>query len=175
MKTIIVVAISTDGAIGLDGKLPWQGHLPDDMSHFRDITMNQTVIMGRNTWDSIPPKFRPLPRRHNMVLTSQRDFSAPGAEVFGSLTEALTRVTTEAACVIGGARVYAEALPCADELEVTLVHGHFPADTFFFTTTSEGWREVSREDHQPDGRNLYGYSFVRYVRAQGGSHEAKGR
>jgi len=109
----LIVAMTRDGVIGLDGRIPW--HYPADLARFRRLTMGATVIMGRRTWESLPR--RPLPGRRSLVLTSR---PLPGVETAATLTEALMMVVGDA-WVIGGAQVYAEALPLVDRIEVTYV------------------------------------------------------
>jgi dihydrofolate reductase len=110
----LVWAQSTSGVIGRNGDIPW--HVPEDLARFKQVTVGHTVIMGRRTWDSLPAKVRPLPRRRNVVLSRRSDFTAAGAEVVGSLDEALT---DPEAWVIGGAEIYALAVPRATRCEVT--------------------------------------------------------
>lgn len=118
----LVWAQSSDGVIGRDGALPW--HLPEDMALFRALTAGGTVVMGRRTWDSLPPRFRPLPGRRNVVLTSRAPGGAlEGADVVRALDEA-----PRDAWVIGGERVYAAALPSAQLLVTTFVDGHYAGD-----------------------------------------------
>ena len=114
---------SSNGVIGRDGTLPW--HLPEDMKHFRAVTEGAAVLMGRRTWESLPPRFRPLPGRRNLVLsrTPQED-----VETFPDLTSALAAVTGDV-WVIGGAAVYRAALPFADRILVTEIREHFDGDT----------------------------------------------
>ncbi|CAM2896202.1 dihydrofolate reductase [Mycobacterium intermedium] len=112
----LVWAQSTSGVIGRDGEIPWR--LPEDLNHFKQITMGHTVVMGRRTWDSLPPRVRPLPGRRNVVLSRQPGFTAPGAEVVTSLDEALTEPET---WVVGGSEIYTLALPYASRCEVTEV------------------------------------------------------
>lgn len=117
-------AQSTDGIIGVDGGLPW--HLPEDLAHFRELTAGQVVVMGRATWDSLPPRFRPLPGRETVVL-SRRGFALPGATVVPDAAAALEAVAGRPAWVVGGLQVYALLLDHADRLEVTdvdVVVGH---------------------------------------------------
>lgn len=116
----IIAAVSQDGFIGKNGKIPW--HLRSDMEHFKKVTTGHTVIMGRKTWDSIPTKFRPLLNRRNIVLTRQDRFVAVGAEVVDSLEAALTISAADAEVfVIGGLEVYRQALPLAERLLITQV------------------------------------------------------
>ena len=118
----LVWAQSTAGVIGRDGGIPW--HIPEDLAHFKELTLGHPVIMGRLTWDSLPARFRPLPGRRNLVLTRDPHFVADGAEVITSLDDApLTD-----AWVIGGAQVYALALPAANRCEVTEVDIDLPGE-----------------------------------------------
>ncbi|GAB2999603.1 dihydrofolate reductase [Mycobacterium bourgelatii] len=123
MKVGLVWAQSTSGVIGRGGDIPWR--LPEDLNHFKQITMGHTVVMGRRTWDSLPARFRPLPGRRNVVLSRQPGFSAPGAEVVTSLDEALTEPET---WVVGGSEIYTLALPYASRCEVTEVDIDLPRD-----------------------------------------------
>ena len=115
MTVGLIWAQSTSGVIGRDGAIPW--HLPEDLARFKTLTMGHTVVMGRRTWDSLPERFRPLPGRRNIVLTRNSGFDAPGAEVFGSIDDAIDDQTW----VIGGSEIYHLALPAATRCEVTEV------------------------------------------------------
>jgi len=121
----MVWARTDSGVIGADGGIPW--HVPEDLSHFRQVTGDAVVVMGRRTWDSLPPRFRPLPGRRNVVLTRDDSWSAEGAEVVHDLATALD--TDEAVWVIGGGAVYADALPFADRVSETVVDLDVPGDT----------------------------------------------
>ncbi|MBN6038298.1 dihydrofolate reductase [Amycolatopsis sp. 195334CR] len=120
----LIWAQSSTGVIGRDGTLPW--HLPEDLKHFRAVTSGATVLMGRRTWESLPPRFRPLPGRRNLVLSSTPQ---AGAETFPDLAEALAAVSGDV-WVIGGAAVYRAALPIADRVEVTEIQEPFDGDTY---------------------------------------------
>ncbi|WP_026416457.1 dihydrofolate reductase [Actinomadura oligospora] len=120
----LVWAQSSNGVIGRDGTLPW--HLPEDMKHFRTLTAGATVLMGRRTWESLPPRFRPLPGRRNLVLSRTRQ---DGAETFPDLSQALAAATGDV-WVMGGAAVYEAALPLADRIEVTEIREPFEGDTY---------------------------------------------
>ena len=133
----LIWAQSANGVIGTDGALPW--HLPEDMAHFRALTTGATVVMGRRTWESLPPKFRPLPGRRNVVLSRQPSYDAPGAEIRADLTEAIAE--TGDVWVIGGAAVYAAALPLAGRLSITDVDGEFDGDVHAPPVGAE-WHEV---------------------------------
>lgn len=117
-------AQSANGVIGRDGTLPW--HLPEDMAHFRALTTGAAVLMGRRTWESLPPRFRPLPGRRNLVLSRTPQH---GVETFPDLRQALAAVSGDV-WVIGGAAVYREALPLADRIEVTEIREPFEGDTY---------------------------------------------
>ncbi|GFG64302.1 dihydrofolate reductase [Mycobacterium kubicae] len=119
----LVWAQSTSGVIGRGGDIPWR--LPEDLARFKQVTMGHTVVMGRRTWDSLPARVRPLPGRRNVVLSRQGGFTADGAQVVGSLEQALTDDDT---WVIGGSEIYALALPLATRCEVTEVDIDLPRD-----------------------------------------------
>ena len=145
----IVVARANGGVIGRDGDLPW--HLPSDMRHFRELTTGHAVIMGRRTWESIPPRFRPLPGRRNVVLTRREGYEAPGAEVFADLATALAACDGDA-FVIGGGQVYGDALPLATRAIVTEIDADVEGDAYFppldpaeWALTGEGERVVDDE------------------------------
>jgi dihydrofolate reductase len=136
----LVWAQAANGVIGANGALPW--HLPEDLARFKALTMGSTVVMGRATWDSLPASVRPLPGRHNVVLTRQPGWTAPGAEVAGSLAAAVDRPGE--VWVIGGATVYAAALPLADVLVVTELHVVVDGDTRAPAIGAE-WQVVDRD------------------------------
>jgi dihydrofolate reductase len=119
----LIWAQSASGIIGRAGGIPWQ--LPEDLIHFKALTMGHTVVMGRRTWESLPAKFRPLPGRRNVVLTQQTGFTAEGATVVRSLDEALTDPDT---WVVGGEQIYTLAMPQASRCEVTEVDIDLPRD-----------------------------------------------
>ena len=125
----LIWAESDGGVIGKDGVMPW--HVPEDLAHFKAVTADGAVIMGRKTWDSLPPRFRPLPGRRNIVITRQLDWATDGADTVHSLDEALAlaRASDEPVWVIGGAEIFALALPLADRLEVTELRATFDGDT----------------------------------------------
>jgi dihydrofolate reductase len=156
----LVWAQDERGVIGRDGGLPW--HLPEDLAHFRALTRGATVVMGRATWESLPERYRPLPGRRNVVLTRQAGYRAPGAEVRGSLPDALSG-TEGAVWVIGGAQVYAQAQPLADRLVVTEVAVRADGDALA-PPLEPRWRRVAVDP--PDGWHRsasgLGYRFVEY-------------
>jgi dihydrofolate reductase len=155
----LISAVARNGAIGRDNALLWSD--PEDLRHFRRVTLGHPVIMGRKTWDSLPPRFRPLPGRRNLVVTRRSGWSAPGAETAASLDAALALLDgTPRAFVIGGGQLYALALPQADELVLTEIDADFVGDTFFPEFDRRQFQERSREAH----RDAHGtaYSFVHY-------------
>jgi len=152
----IVVAADERGAIGHAGRLPW--HLPADLRRFKSLTMGKPMIMGRRTWDSIG---RPLPGRHSIVVTRDRALAIEGATVVHSLEEALQAASgVGEISVIGGADIFAQALPLALVIELTRVHARVPADTFFPSIDPDAWRETHRERHFADVTHAYPFSFV---------------
>jgi dihydrofolate reductase len=155
----IVVAHAANRAIGRDGGLLW--HLPGDMARFREVTAGRAVIMGRRTWESIPERFRPLPGRRNIVLTSDPAYAAAGAETAPDLHAALA-LAGDDACVIGGERVYAEALHVADRAYVTRVEAELDGDAFF-PELPEGWSLTQRDE--PRTEDGLPYVFETYERA----------
>ena len=161
MIALIVAAADGNNVIGQAGELPW-GRLPADLRHFKQLTLGHPVVMGRKTFDSIG---RALPGRPNLVVTRQAHWAAEGAEAAASVPEALARARELAGpdglvCVIGGGEIYREALPAADVVYLTEVHGHFEGDTVFPTLAPTQWREETRERHSADDKNPHAYSFV---------------
>ncbi len=158
MKLGLIYARARNGVIGVQGQLPW--HLPEDLAHFKAKTQGCPVIMGRKTWDSLPPRFRPLPGRRNIVVTRQTDWQAEGAERATSLDEALALCAGAAlAWVIGGAELYALAAPRADLAEVTLIDRDYEGDAFA-PALGPQWVETSRQAHTSAGG--LAFSFVTY-------------
>ena len=143
MKIGLIWAQARGGVIGKDGVMPW--HLPEDLAHFKRVTLNHPVIMGRKTWDSIPPRFRPLPGRRNIVVTRQTNLNQTGLEPAPNLREALQFCeNSPQVWIIGGAQIYAQALPLADELVVTEIDADIPGDAFAPAIGAD-WQEVARE------------------------------
>lgn len=143
--------------IGRDGGMPW--HLPADLKHFKAVTMGHPVVMGRKTWESIG---RPLPGRRNVIVTRNPDFRPSGAETAPDLTTALQRCRdtgAEAAMVIGGGEIYAQAMPLADRIELTEIHAHIDGDTAFPAIDPALWRETRRV-RQPAAPDGTAFSFV---------------
>ena len=161
MRLNLIYARAANGVIGKDNALPW--HLPEDMAHFKRMTAGCPVVMGRKTWDSLPPRFRPLPGRRNIVVTRQADWRADGAERAGGLHEAIALCDGEAEVwVIGGAQIYAEAAPLARRAVVTEIAQDFDGDAYAPVLDS-GWRETAREAGVSS--NGLAFSFVTLERA----------
>jgi dihydrofolate reductase len=159
----LIYARAANGVIGKDGTMPW--HLAEDLTHFKQLTHGHPVIMGRKTWDSLPPKFRPLPGRCNVVVTRQAQWAAPGALVASSLPDALKLCeTSEQVWVIGGAQIYQQAEPFAQRIEVTEIAQDFEGDAFAPKLSRE-WTEAAREAHV--SINGLKFSFSTYTRHQG--------
>lgn len=165
MIVSLIAGVARNGVIGRDNTLLWR--LPEDMKFFRATTMGAPVIMGRKTWESLPERFRPLPGRHNIVLTRQAGFQAAGASIATHLDEALTLAQRDhppRVFVIGGAQIYREALPRADELVLTEIERDFDGDAHFPDVPRDVFAEVSRERHMAAAPNDFHFSFVTYRR-----------
>lgn len=160
-EIIIIAAVAQNRVIGKDNQLIW--HIPADMAHFKALTQGQTVLMGRKTWESLPPRFRPLPGRRNIVISRQADFSAPGAELANSLESALALTAADPAVfIIGGAEIYRQAMPLADRLEITEVDLKPEGDSWFPEIATVHWQETAK--NTPPDQTGTGYSFVSYRR-----------
>lgn len=166
VSVALIWAQSDGGIIGHDGSMPW--HLPEDLKHFKELTVGSPVIMGRKTWDSLNPRFRPLPGRRNIVITRQEAWTADGAEVAHSVDEAILLAAAsseqeETVWVIGGAEIFVHALEQAHRLEVTEIRETFTGDTLApqlgehwmlkASDPAEGWHLSSGDLH---------YRFLRY-------------
>lgn len=160
MIVSLIAAVSDNGVIGRDGGLPWR--LPDDLKHFKRLTLDHTIIMGRKTWDEVG---RPLANRRNVVVSRNPAFQAPGATVVPSLEEALALGATEQQVfVIGGGEIYRQALPRADRLYLTVVHTTVEGDTTFPPFDQEAWALESEEVHSADERHPHAFTFREYRR-----------
>lgn len=163
MAIHLIYARAANGVIGKDNAMPW--HLPEDLAHFKQLTQGCAVVMGRKTWDSLPARFRPLPGRTNIVVTRQADWRpAPASDQVlraASLEEALEQgqQISQDVWVMGGAQIYAQALPLAHTVEVTEIGRDYEGDAYAPTLDPQ-WQEVSRSNHL--AANGLPYSFVRY-------------
>ena len=174
LRIALIVAMTPDRVIGIDGKLPWK--LPADLRHFKSITTGCPVIMGRRTWESIG---KPLRGRMNIVLTAKTGYEVVGGHVARSNRHALelarrgvietlaasfespeVEVPEPQVMIIGGEAVYRSFLPVAERVYQTLVHTDLPGDTFFPHMDGAEWVEAEREDHPSDEKNPYPYSFI---------------
>ncbi len=161
MKLHLIYARARNGVIGKDNQMPW--HLPEDLAHFKRVTLGQPVIMGRKTWDSLPARFRPLPGRVNIVVTRQADWQAEGALRASSIEEAMRLCGDVAdAWIMGGAEIYRQAEPLASSAVVTDIDADFEGDAFA-PVLGAGWAEVQRESHV--AANGLPFSFVTYQQA----------
>ncbi len=167
VKIVLVVAVGENGVIGREGRLPW--HLRSDLQHFKRLTLNKPVIMGRKTYESIG---RPLPQRTNIVVTRDPDFAAPGVLRAPNLDAAFALARADAEkrgvdeiMVIGGSDVFAATLGGADRLEVTLVHAAPAGDVSFPPVDPKAWREVARERHARGPHDDVDFTTLTYERA----------
>jgi dihydrofolate reductase len=156
----LIFARARNGVIGRNNTLPW--HLPEDLAHFKKTTLGQPVIMGRKTWESLPPQFRPLPGRTNIVITRQMNWQAEGAHVAHSVSDALALCSpAEEVWVIGGAEVYNQSMPLATRAVVTELDADYEGDAFA-PAFDNSWQETARESHI--AANGTRYSFVTLTR-----------
>lgn len=162
MRLALIAAVAENGVIGRGGDLPWR--LPDDLKQFKARTLGRPVIMGRKTWESLRG---PLPGRLNVVVTRQPGYAAEGAVVAASFEDAIARAERESdeAFVIGGADLYAAALPRADQLVITHVEADVEGDTRFPEVDWSSWRLVSEEAHPQDERHAHAFRVAVYERA----------
>ena len=152
----LIVAASTNNAIGVRGDLPWR--LSSDLKRFKALTMGKPIVMGRLTYESIG---RPLPGRQNVVITHQRGFEADGCDVVRSIDEAI-RVTAAAAeiMIIGGGEIYRQFLPRAERIYLTRVQADIDGDAFFPELAADEWHETSSEYHPADESNEFDIAFT---------------
>jgi dihydrofolate reductase len=156
----LLVAATENGVIGRDNGMPW--HLPDDLRHFKALTLGKPVLMGRRTFDSIG---RPLPGRTNLVLTRAADWAVPGTTAVPDLDAALGAAGSAGELVVaGGAQVYALALPRASRIYLTRIHAVIEGDTRLPDLDLSSWHETSRELHPVDARHAFAMSFIRLER-----------
>lgn len=157
----IIVAMASNRAIGKNNDLLW--HIPGDLKRFKKITIGHCLIMGRNTWLSLPNK--PLPDRKNIVLTDDPCECLEGCESAYSIEDSIQKCDKDKDIfVIGGGMIYEQFLSRADRLMLTLVHKDYDADTFFPEINIDEWQETEREDHGPDMKNDFSYSYITYLR-----------
>ncbi len=160
MQISIIAAIAQNNVIGRDNKLPW--HIPNDLKHFKELTMGKSMLMGRKTFESIG---RALPGRRNLILTRDKAFTAKNAEIYHSIEEALAAVEgEEELMVIGGAQLFKILLPKASRLYLTYIHEDIKGDAYFPKWDQAKWREVIRQDFAKTDQVPFHYSFVNFER-----------
>jgi dihydrofolate reductase len=151
-EIVIIAAVARNRVIGKDNQLLW--NIPEDMAHFKTLTAGHTVIMGRKTWESLPPRFRPLPGRRNIVISRQADYAAPGTELADSLENALKLASTAATVfIIGGEQIYRQAMALADRLEITEVDLEPEGDAWFPEIAAVDWEKTAKTEGS-------GYAFL---------------
>lgn len=157
MELSLFVAAAENNVIGNNNQLPW--YLPTDLARFKALTTGHPVIMGRKTYQSIG---KPLPNRHNIIITRDSDFHAPGCTIVDSLQAAMRAAEQDASSevfVIGGASIYQLAMPLAQTIYLTRVHVQIPGDTFFEFNPAD-WEITTNQRHTADDKNPYDYSFI---------------
>lgn len=160
MRVVLIAALTRDGTIGRDGDLPWR--LRDDLKHFKRATVDKPILMGRKTWESLPGV---LPRRRHLVLSRRPDYAVDGAEVFATWDAAVEAVgDAEELCVVGGAAIYALALPQADVLLLTHVDADVEGDVRFPDVPWDAWEGEELARFDADERNEHPFRIVRYTR-----------
>jgi dihydrofolate reductase len=156
-----VVAMAQNRVIGRDNQLPW--HLPADLAHFKRLTVGKPIVMGRKVYDSID---RPLPERHNIVLTRDPNLSIPGCTVVNSRDQALAAAgPVEEVAVIGGAQIYELFLPVVDVIHLTIVEAEIAGDTYFPELPEQAWKAKEEAIRPPDEKNPYPLRFITLTRA----------
>ncbi|KAF4513799.1 UNVERIFIED_CONTAM: hypothetical protein B566_EDAN011720 [Ephemera danica] len=155
-EIVIIAAVARNRVIGRDNHLLW--HIPEDMAHFKALTSGHAVIMGRKTWESLPQRFRPLPGRHNIVVSRQKDYAAPGADLADSLENALKLASTAPVVfIIGGEQIYRQAMALADRLEITEIDLAPEGDAWFPEIAGADWKKTTKTDEGD-------YAFLTYCR-----------
>lgn len=158
-KIVLVAAMTHDHVIGFHNKMPW--HMPADLKHFKAVTMGKPIIMGRKTFESLG---RALPGRQNIVVSSNANYDAPGAAVYTTLVDAIDAAEGGEVMVIGGGQLFQQALSLAHTMHLTYIDLEVEGDVFFPAWNALEWHEVSREKHEADEKNPYGYTFIRLDR-----------
>ena len=160
MNLTLIAAMSQNRVIGRDNDLAW--HLPKDLKRFKELTKGHHVLMGRKTYESVG---RPLPGRTNIVISRQENYKAPGCIVVHTLEEAIRKAENDnQPYVIGGGKIYEQALPLADTLELTQIHADVEGDTYFPEVDTNKWQIVAKESHEADDKHEFAYDFLTYQR-----------
>ncbi len=165
MSIAIIAVMDTNRVIGSRGQLPW--HLPNDLKRFKRLTMGKVLVMGRKTYESLPGPFAggPLPGRELVVISHTWSGAVPGGHVVTSLQEALAAHHNQEVMIIGGAKVFADAMPLADRLFLTQLDAQVDGDVFFPPWSESEWRLVASEQHEVDDRHAYRYRYDEWARA----------
>jgi dihydrofolate reductase len=153
----LIVAHANQNVIGFNGGMPW--YLPADLKHVKSLTENNTIVMGRKTFESLG---RPLPNRKNVVLTHRTDFNPEGVDVIHHIHE--IEHLPGKIFIFGGSKIYEETLHLVSEMHITRIHETFAGDTFFPDYNLDDWQEKSRQEGKIDSKNKYPYEFIHYVR-----------
>lgn len=159
-----MAAMDEKRGIGRNGQIPWK--IPEDMRHFKELTMGHPVIMGRVTWESIPARFRPLPGRNNIVVTRSSDMYIPGVAIAHSVAQAINiayLIDAERISIIGGAQIYKQGLPLANRLDLTLLEGDFNCDAFFPDYEGLFQEVVYQTDWQTSNRFTFRFVSLRGI------------
>lgn len=172
----MIVAYDNERTIGANGLLPWEGQLPADMQHFKEVTSGTSVIMGRTTFESLPEAHRPLRNRQNIVMTLSGR-AIEGAVTATSIGDAFSQADNREVVVIGGAQIYEQALPFVNRLFVTEIDTVVEnGDTTFPQINDDEWFIVRRNKHERDEKNAFDHTFITYLRrslTQSGGHEKR--
>lgn len=161
MNISIIVAVANNNVIGKDNTLIW--HLPADMKFFKEKTTGHCIITGRKNYESIPEKFRPLPNRTNIVITRNKNYSAPGAIVVDSIEKAIQKAketSDNEIFIIGGAEIYKQSIHLCDRIYLTQIHHTFEGDAFFPELLNSQWKETSNTKGILDEKNKYEHDFL---------------
>jgi len=157
---ILIAAAAENNALGKNNDLIW--HLPDDFKRFKALTSGHYIIMGRKTFESFP---KPLPNRTHLVITRQKNYRPEGCLIAESLEKAIQMAPkNETIFIIGGGEIYKQSIAIADKIELTRVHHHFEADTYFPEIDERKWQLISEDYHPKDEKHLYDFTFQTYVR-----------
>ena len=159
-EIVLIAALAKNHVIGIDNKLPWR--LPDDLQHFKKLTLGHSIVMGRKTWESLPGV---VPDRRHIVITRDKNYPSENAEIVHSIDEAISLVPGQGPVfIVGGANLYQQLLGRADRMELTLVDAEPEGDAFFPEWDTQQWQEVSREHHAVDDRHRFAFDFIRLQR-----------
>lgn len=159
MPISIIVAMDKNKLIGKNNQLPWR--LPADLAFFKKVTINNTVIMGRNTYESIG---KPLTDRRNIIISTNKNLKIKGCEVFNNIEDALDASKTKEVFIIGGAKIWQQTIDKADKLYITKIEHTFTGDTYFPKYDENNWQEISSESHKKDEKNPHEYHFKTFTR-----------